>query len=267
MDTDRTGQLGGVLLLFEGSGRPDLQSICEIVDKLPHMSISLDPSHTGNKAGRPVVPQATAPSEGAEMLWLELLVEGLTFDLVGLAPGRPINIPEIRHRLDLSDDFLESTADALCLMPGPHLSGGVNSLPVVRVMLGLVAALTSSLSAVRAVFWPPAGTAMGPSLFRANAESWIAGGPFPAHALIGFRPMTDGSLQTEGLAFFTGQEIRIEHESVGDYPTAIQLANRLVQQLVQHGPLTQTEEVMAPDGSQMRLQPSGNGKFVRVWRG
>ena len=200
------------------------------------------------------------------MVWLELLSSAMTFDLVGLDPGKPVNLPEIRNRLDLAGDFRETDCEAICVMPGPHLSGGANSLPVVRVMLGLVAGLSAELPNARAIFWHPASMMIGPDLFRSNAESWLNGGPFPARILTGFKHMTDGGLQSEGLAFFTGQEIRIEPDSVGDYQTATLLAGRLVEQLAQHGPLSQIEEVIAPDGNQMRLEPSGNGKFVRVWR-
>ena len=266
MDTDRIDRMGGALLLFEGGGRPDLQSIRDATSKLPHIAISLDPAGAGRQPDLPSARQPDGSPDKLDTHWLELLCNGLTFDLIGLAPGRALDAPEIRHLLDLPEGFTTSSLDAVSLLPGPHLSGGINSLPVVRIMLGLIADIVSDLQFLRGIFWPPAGILIGPALFRANARSWIDGGPFPAQALTGIRQMSDGSLQTDGLAFFTGQEIRIEPDSVGDYPTAAQLVNRLVQQLVQHGPLTQAEEVMAPDGSLMRLEPSGNRKFVRVWR-
>lgn len=260
MDTDRIDRKGGVLLLFEGGGRPDAQSICKLVDKLGHISISLDPLQNTNIA------QAGSGDGQQAVTWLELLSSGMTFDLVGLAPGAQMGVPLISHRMNVPDGFLESTCEAVCVIPGPHLSGGTNSLPVVRVMLGLAARLAAALQPVRAICWPPAGMMMGADFFCANAKSWVNGGPFPAQALTAFKQMSDGGLQSEGLAHFTGQELRIEPGSVGHYPTAALLAARLVQQLAPHGPLMQIEEVIAPDGSQMRLEPSGNGKFVRVWR-
>ena len=243
-----------------------MQSIRNAVEKLQRVSISLEPSETQPLGELESRSQSDVLSGEGGLHWLELLCDGLTFDLTGLAPGRSATPPEIRNRLDLPDDFRESTGEPRCILPGPHLSGGINSIPVVRVMFILIAELASTIPAVCAIFWPPSGTMIGPEFFRATAESWDAGGAFPAQVLTAFKRMNDGGLQSEGLAFFTGQEIRIEPGSVGDHSTATQLAGRLVQQLVQHGPLSQTEEVMAPDGSQMRLEPSGNGKFVRVWR-
>lgn len=255
MDTDRTDCPTGILLLFEKGDRPDVKSVRIAVDNLCTASVSHDPSE--------LQPQP-APNKGMD--WLELLTNGLTFDLINLAPDQSAAIPEVRGRFDCPDDFVTATCDGICLRPGPHLSGGSGSMPIVRRMLGLAAELASELPALRAIFWPPAAILIGPTSFCTNVASWVAGGQFPAQCLIGLSFMTDQALQTEGLVFFTGQELRIEPDSVGDHSTATQLAIRLVQQLVQHGPVTEAEDVIAPDGSQMRLEPSGNGKFVRVWR-
>lgn len=265
MDTDRIDRAGGLLLLFEGGGRPDAPTIHAVVENFPGVSISHDPAAVP-QGGLDGGSGSDAQGDQPNTTWLELLSNGMTFDLTNLAPGCPSAIPHIRNRFDLPDDLLETARDAISLLPGPHLSGGMNSIPVVRTMLELAAGLAAGLPQMRAICWVPAAAAIGPEIFTRSVESWVKGGPFPAQVLTGFRRMSDGGLQTEGLAFFTGQEIRIEPDSVGDFGTATQLANRLVQQLVQHGPLNQTEEVMAPDGSQMRLEPSGNRKFVRVWR-
>lgn len=266
MDSGQIDRMGGVLLLFEGGGRPDTQSIHAAVDKLPNVSISHDPLAVRQNGGQPEGSKPDASLVPPDMCWLELVSNGLTFDLTNLAPGRSAIIPVIQNRFGLPDDVLETTLDGLCLLPGPHLSGGINSLPVVRAMLELVANIGAALATLRAVCWPPAAAMIGPDVFRQSIDGWVTAGPFPAQILTAFKQMSDGGLQSQGLAFFTGQEIRIEPNSVGDLSTATQLASRLVQQLVQHGPLMQTEDVMAPDGSQMRLEPSGNGKFVRVWR-
>ena len=260
MDKDRIDRTCGVLLLFEGGKRPDAQAIRKIVDKLDHVSISHDPVENLK------IEQADASAKQRAASWLELLDNGMTYDLVGLAPGAQANFPVINHRKYLPEGFLESTCEAVGLLPGPHISGGFSSLPVVRGLLSLAADLTAAHTPVRAICWPPAANVVGVEFFRTSAEGWKNGGPFPARVLAGFKPMADGGLQSEGLAHFTGQEIRIEPGSVGDYPTAELLAARLIQQLAQYGPLTGTEEVTAPDGSQMRLEPSGNGKFVRVWQ-
>ncbi|MDZ4307967.1 hypothetical protein [Allopontixanthobacter sp.] len=260
MEIARLERVGGVLLLFESGRRLDPESVRKIVDKSGRVSISLDPRQSPDR------PAADPASDGA-LEWLELLIGGMTFDLVGLAPGRPVNLPDIRHRVSLPEEAIQATCEALCLVPGPHLAGGANTIPVVRTLFELIALLAADMGPqLRTICWPPAALATGPEFFRSQAESWQKSGAFPSRILAGYRQMSDGGLQSEGLAFFTGQEIRIEPESVGDCSTAVQLASRLVQQLAQHGPLTQSEEVIAPDGGQMRLVPSGNGKFVRVWR-
>jgi hypothetical protein len=256
MDSGRVDRTGGLLLLFERSGRPNAADVRAAVERLAGHSISHDPSAALHDVALPQ----------PDTSWLELLCNGMTYDLTNLAPGKSANIPDIRSSIDLPDDLFETTQDAISLLAGLHLSGGINSIPVVRMMLELAASLASVLPRIRAVCWSPAAVVIRPEVFGQSVESWVKGGPYPAQVLTGFKKTSDGGLQIEGLAFFTGQEIRIEPDSIGDVPTATQLAGRLVQQLVQHGPLNQTEEVIAPDGSQMRLEPSGNKKFVRVWR-
>jgi hypothetical protein len=256
MDSDRVDRTGGLLLLFERSVRPSAADIRAAVERLAGVSISHDPSAALHDVALPQ----------PDTSWLELLCNGMTYDLTNLAPGKSANIPDIRCRIDLPDDLLETTQDAISQLAGPNLSGGINSISVVRMMLELAASLGSVLPRIRAICWSPAEVVIKPETFGQSVESWVNGGPFPAQVLTCFKQMSDGGLQTEGLAFFTGQEIRIEPDSAGDVSTATQLAGRLVQQLVQHGSLNQTEEVIAPDGSQMRLKPSGNKKFVRVWR-
>ena len=43
------------------------------------------------------------------------------------------------------------------------------------------------------------------------------------------------------------------------------LAVRLIHLLVQNGPLQSADRIALPDGGRFRLEPSTNGRFVRVW--
>jgi hypothetical protein len=71
-------------------------------------------------------------------------------------------------------------------------------------------------------------------------------------------------MQSEGLAFFTGQELRIEPELAAAGPRAAQIALRLIHALVERGPVEGPENVLGPSGEPLRLQPSPNRRFVRV---
>jgi len=241
-------------------------AIHDAVADLPDITISLDPTTISTGIRSDLAQETKLLSDEMAPDWVEIVSHGLTFDLLDLAPGQSITVPQANYRFDCPPDLFEHNLEALRLVPGPHLSGGENSLPVVRVLAGAASGLSAALSAL-ALFWPPSGGLIGPAFFRSAINTWAAGGAFPALGLTGFKQMADGGMQSVGLAFFTGQEIRLEPDFAADTIAATQLGVRLVNQLVQRGTLQQSEAITAPDGSQLRLEPSGNGRFVRVWRG
>jgi hypothetical protein len=198
--------------------------------------------------------------------WLELLDSGLTFDLRGLAPGPAEPPPPCGHEFGLSDDFNAARMQAVTLQPGPHLAEGSAMLPVVRSLAGLTATL-AALPGVRAVAWHPARSWSSPEHFRTSVARWLDGGAFPGLGLTALVAMPDGGMQSQGLALFTGQELRLEPELAKDRAAAAKTGLRLLHWLVEHGRLSAPESLPGPDGEPLRLEPSANQRFVRVWRG
>ncbi|MCK0128512.1 DUF3383 domain-containing protein [Erythrobacter sp. F6033] len=115
-----------------------------------------------------------------------------------------------------------------------------------------------------AVVWKPASSLIGRRYFESVASAWLEGGPFPALGLTSFKVTNDGALQTVGLDYWTGQELRIEPSLSSDKIEATRLGARIVNQLVISGKLEKIERFVAPDRSRLILQPSSNGKLVRV---
>lgn len=218
-------------------------------------AVSLEPDQAARKAE-----DGDAPG-----LWVELLVNGLTFDLVGLAPGPPSSIPPVAHRLGAVGDIAKARLEALTLQPGPHLVGGGTMLPVVRSLAWLTARLTE-LAECTAVAWHPARCVGDPQPFREDVLHWSEGGVFPSLSLIGLTTEPDGALLSEGFHLFVGQELRIEPELAADRDAATSLAAQLLHRLAEHGRLEVAERAIAPDGAALRLEPSANKRFVRVWK-
>lgn len=244
-----------VSLLFSPGDRPGATAIRMLARGAnADFSVSLDPQ--GADSGS---------ADGANVRWLELLVSGLTFDLTGLAGGDPAEMPARAHLYGIAPSALEGPLEAITLMPGPHLAGGGSMLPVVR-MLAWLAANLAKLPGTRAVVWHSARCWSGPQHFRDVVLRWIEGGVFPGFGLAAITPMTDGGLQTEGLALFTGQELRIEPDTAMDRAAAAKIALRLLHLLVESGRVNGMERVTGPAGEKLRLEPSANGRFVRVWR-
>lgn len=226
-------------------------------------SVSLDPQAAGS--GTPATAEDATGAEAPADCWLELLVSGLTFDLTGLAGGKPAPLPARAHLYGVAPSVADAPLEAITLMPGPHLAGGGSMLPVVR-MLAWLAANLARLPGTRAVVWHPARCWSGPQHFRDVVLRWIEGGVFPGFGLAAISPMADGGLQTEGLALFTGQELRIEPDTATDRAAAAKIALRLLHLLVENGRVDVPELVTGPGGEKLRLEPSANGRFVRVWK-
>ena len=197
------------------------------------------------------------PGDGAG--WAELLVTGLTFDVTGLSPGARETPPATAHRLGLEGDWQAQGFEALFVRPGAHLAGAAAMLPVVRGCVALAAALATHTGAA-AVVWIPARTAMATAYFSGVVEDWVSGGAFPALGLVAVEPEGAG-VTTEGLAFFTGQELEV---SGRDTTQAARIAVRMVHTLVCQAPLVTPVELVGPDGEPLLAEPIGDGTRVRV---
>jgi len=201
-----------------------------------------------------------------DTIWVEMLREGLTFDLVGLAPGQASAFPQIDHRFDLESAPSEFRFEAMQLVPGQHLAGGARSVPVVKGLVALARDLTHHFDDLTALVWPASSSAIGRRFFESISTAWLEGGVFPALGLTAFRETIDGALQSVGLEFWIGQELRIEPPLSADKIAATRLGVRIINQLIIVGGLEESERIMAPDGVQLVMRPSRNRKFIRVWR-
>lgn len=255
----------GVYLLFAKGERPDAPAIRAFARANATVSLTHDPAAA--QTLRLVRPDDDAefPSGDTNPGWVELLRDGLTFDLEGLSPSEPIDIPRCGHGFDFEGSPSLTTHEVLRLVPGAHLAGGESSLPVVRGMIALARDLTHHFDDVEAVIWPPAKSLIGRRYFESTATAWVDGGAFPALGLTAFVQTMDGALQSVGLDYFIGQELRIEPPLVEDKVAATRLAVRLVNQLILMGGVQDAERVVAPDGTRLIMRPSRNGQFVRVW--
>ena len=248
--TVRAGE-GALLLLFPRGQRLGVATLRDTVAGAQGIAVT---SNLGE--GDSALPQG-----------IELLRDGMTYDLVGAAPGPGIALPLLDYRLGVPREMVGSEHEALALQPGPHLAPGARSMPVVRTMMGVAAMIVAHLPGLRAVAWPAAGTVIGPDFFVSSMTAWLAGGAFPALGLTSFAPVADGGLRSEGLAFFTGQELQLATELAEDRAAGTRLGVRLVNQLVGQGQVTAAEAIIGPAGERLTLEPSLDARTVRVRRG
>lgn len=211
--------------------------------KFDRTTVSFNPSH-----------EAGEPAESNYDRWLEVLRDGLTFDLLGLKPGPDVNAPEPRHRFGPSTVPDRDALEAIGLFPGPHLTEGAHTLPVVRTMLSLGAQFVRALEGVRQVVWTPAGSGLEANLFERLVTAWLDGGAFPAPGLVGFELSRNGVLKTDGLDFFLARELVLEPEFCTDEVTASRLASRIVHELIGIAATDMPEVIAIPGGPDVALR-------------
>lgn len=240
----------GLCLLFAAGTRPSVEDVERLF------------AEAGQRIGKVArISSRRGMAEG----WLELLASGLTFDLTGLIPGAAMPRPRARHFFGLAPQVAEGEFEAISLLPGPHIAGGEAMLPVIRIMAEVASALADGF-ACKVVCWQPAGCWMDSGYFARIAEGWSDGGAFPALGLTGIERTQDGGVESDGLAFFIGQELRVEARRGEGAADTVKLAVRVIDHLVRHGPLAAREELTGPDGEALLAEPSADGRFVRLWR-
>jgi len=195
--------------------------------------------------------------------WLELLSSGLTYELSGLAGGLAMPLVDMRYGVAEEDDL--SASAWLCLTPGGHLSGGRGQLPVVRVMAGLALALLD-LPGALGVAWGPARPIMSVEHFRRIIPGWLKGGAFPALGLTSLTRDASGALNSYGVHFFAGLELRIDPLLARQPGMAGKIALRLIHSLVEGWRVEEPVEVEGPEGENLGIYPEENGKILRVCR-
>lgn len=202
-----------------------------------------------------------------EKLWVELQRDGLTFDCSGLAPGPAEDLPVVTDWLAIPEDDRADRLRCVGLALGPHLRAGQASPPILRGLLSLAADLAEQFPDCRGVCWAASGTVIEHATFVELVHRWQEGGNFPVQLVTSFKSGLGGGIESRGLAYFTGQELRVEPGVASDDGQGVLLAMRIAGQLIYRGKLDAAEQAVAPDGRPLRLEPSPNGRFVRVWVG
>lgn len=239
-----------VALLFAAGQRPRVSDL---------VALSL-------KQGQFAVTFESEPGPPGERQWAELLANGLTFDVSGLAPG-PAEAPEQGSHFYGFDQKVDlASCEVLRLVPGPHLISGGPMIPVIRCLAWLAAEL-AALEGLQAILWKPASAVSTPGYFREGVMRWISGGAFPGLGLTALVPQEDGTMISEGLALFTGQELVIDRGIAQDRASAAKLAVRLLHWLVETGHIERTQSLTGPSGESLMLEPDHHAGVVRVWSG
>ena len=241
----------GLSLLFDAGHRP---TVGDIRDVAAADGSSFSIGRASSSVGEPL----------SRDIGVELDASGFFFDLHDLAPGSPASAPRVAYRFALDDLARAERAEAITLMPGPPSGGTPATLPQIRTLWFLAATLMRATNSFGAA-WHPARSIIGRHEFLNLADAWSADGVFPAFGLTALGRTSDGALESEGLAIFLHQELRIEPQIAQNWHRATRIATYLTPTLVDRGRLRHGVELAGPDGEILLLEPSGDESRVRVW--
>lgn len=236
----------GISLLFARGTRPDADAVAALAAAAGKV-VSFSISHR--------------PAE--HPYWVELLALGLTFDLQGLAPGIPAESVRPAHAFSVPLQDVQGL-EALTVRPGPHLSAGSTLLPVIRAIAALGCEL-AALPGLVAIGWEPARTAMTPDYYCRVVSAWLKGGAFPGLGMAALVRQPDGAVKTDGLAFFVGEEARIEPQSGESPADTAKFALRVIHDLVENGPYS-AGAVDGPGGVTLHCEYTANRGPLRIRR-
>ncbi|WP_408590406.1 hypothetical protein [Novosphingobium sp.] len=244
-------------LLFDPGTAPAIDDVEALAQRSGRFSV-FRPLGGETIDGTPAGGTCDDGSDGAD--WVELLRDGLTFDLAGFAGGRSVSEVALANRSGIAPTVALHDAAVITLAPGPHLAGAANLLPVIRVIGALLLELME-LPGLIGVAWLPAQLVSGPDWFARAIRAWLDGGPFPALALAAIN-RDDATFTSTGLGFLTGQEFTYTARDgmVGERDTRIVL--RLVDWLVAHGRLVAPREVELAGVGAVRLEPLGQHRIA-----
>lgn len=134
----------------------------------------------------------------------EVVYRGATFRLT-ITPVTPDmkGFKKIFCNLDAS-----VMGSAIELELSDHVAGGERVPAVMQALLGAARKLGTSLGAVGTI-WHPANVVSGFDYFSEVVADYLNGGAFPVLALVNFKGGDNGTIETAGLSYVSGQELSI----------------------------------------------------------
>ncbi|MHA6333679.1 hypothetical protein ACXYL9_08325 [Qipengyuania sp. CAU 1752] len=239
------------MLFFPSGQRPDSAGIAAAAAAIEGLNIVRD---------------TPGVSASEETLWVEVQRDGLTYDCSGLAPG-PVNaMPDINRWLGTQPESAVGKSSHIGLGLGPHIRAGQAVLPILRGLLKLTVDLAGSFEDCAGACWLASRMAVDRQSLESMIERADGGGTLPLPWLVATHETPEGHVVTEGLSYFSGQELQIRSGVAQDTPEAALLALRLANQVIYMGGLDTSERFTGPDGLVLRLEPSGDSHLIDVQR-
>jgi hypothetical protein len=142
----------------------------------------------------------------------------------------------------------ESNGASFALNFSDHVAGGNRIPELAKAFLQFAAILTKHLGPAR-LYWTPANLLVSPDYFVDSVTDYAEGGAFPVLSTIDLAwQQEEDALQTTGLDWFAGQEIRCAQVNA-DRQNWLRRVVRLVHDIATNGPMIADQNVPDLDES------------------
>lgn len=137
---------------------------------------------------------------------------------------------------------------------GTHVAGGERVPAIIQALLEVARRLGSSLGA-QAVIWHPAGVVSGFAYFSEAVGDYSAGGAIPVLALVNFKAGSDEVINSTGLSYLSGQELRVARSTM-DNSDMMRRVVRVVHDVAVNGQISETVKLDGIEPEEIvELQP------------
>jgi len=204
------------------------------------------------------------PSQYQNLDRLRAMIGGMTFDLV-------------RHSVQETEQSLAANGleHIFCERPVKQLSGisiaiseniavGKGNETINRTLLQLARHIGQSIKA-DSIIWQPAQLHIGFDYFVGAIEHYIAGGPFPVLVQIAISATPEGEMQTRGLSYFAGQEIRMSAPTNYAANEVVKRLVRIAHDIATNGRIEEeSEQDGFIPGETLTIIPDEDGQSVEI---
>lgn len=203
------------------------------------------------------------PANGTSAAWI-IVAEGVSFEILGLAPGPGYDAATPEMQFDLADGW-QVGAEPVAIVPRHVAHDDTDPLDIVRCASRVARVLAQS-GDCNAIGWGPASSVMSAPYFERIVGDWLSGGPFPALGLVSLALDAHDALVSRGLAPICGQEIVIP--MIEDFAAAqrARVAIRMIDHLSKSGPIEVEGDVEIEGFGTFQISIADDGKKINLTR-
>jgi hypothetical protein len=194
----------------------------------------------------------------------KIITDGMVFELDLFSEEETENILNQNCGATLFGTAAEKGSAGIGLWLGEHLENGRHLPSINRALLKVAKILGQAVSATH-ICWHPARQSIDFGHFEEAVDDYLAGGPTPILIQIAITKNTDSALQTQGLSYFSNQEITLAETPNLSESEALKRLVRISHDIAINGKIDNVLEVDGLDkGERITFKPSRDSSELAI---